>query len=80
MYHTSDTIKDVEKALADAKLNREQIDQVVIVGGSSKIPKIQTMLSKFFAGKTLNKSINPDEAVACGAAIQAAVLNNLYHF
>ena len=75
----NETILHVNKALEDAKMTKEQIDQVVLVGGSSRIPKLQTMLSHFFHGKPLNKSINPDEAVACGAAIQAAILNNVQH-
>ena len=64
----------VEKALRDAKVGKSDIDEVVLVGGSTRIPKIQKLLSDFFNGKSLNKSINPDEAVAYGAAVQAAVL------
>ncbi|XP_078482359.1 heat shock protein 70 [Ciona intestinalis] len=64
----------VEKALRDAKLDKAKIDEVVLVGGSTRIPKVQKLLSDFFNGKNLNKSINPDEAVAYGAAVQAAVL------
>jgi heat shock protein 1/8 len=64
----------VKKVLQDAKLDKEQIHEVVLVGGSTRIPKIQELLSEFFNGKTLNKSINPDEAVAYGAAVQAAIL------
>lgn len=64
------TLKPVEKALRDAKLDRSQIDEVVLVGGSTRIPKIQKLLEEYFNGKELNKSINPDEAVAYGAAIQ----------
>ncbi|XP_065210331.1 heat shock 70 kDa protein II-like isoform X1 [Planococcus citri] len=65
----------VEKAIKDAEINKNQIDHVVLVGGSSRIPKIQKILQDFFDGKELNKTINPDEAVAYGAAIQAAILN-----
>ncbi|XP_065210479.1 heat shock 70 kDa protein cognate 4-like [Planococcus citri] len=65
----------VEKAIQDANINKTQIDQVILVGGSSRIPKIQNMLQALFVGKTLNKSVNPDEAVAYGAAVQAAILN-----
>ncbi|XP_065210362.1 heat shock 70 kDa protein II-like [Planococcus citri] len=65
----------VGKAIEDAKINKSKIDHVVLVGGSSRIPKIQKMLQDFFDGKELNKTINPDEAVAYGAAIQAAILN-----
>merc|ERR1711929_13582 len=64
----------VEKVMRDAKLSKSQVNEVVLVGGSTRIPKIQSMLSDFFNGKTLNKSINPDEAVAYGAAVQAAIL------
>ncbi|XP_065210328.1 heat shock 70 kDa protein II-like [Planococcus citri] len=65
----------VEKAIQDARISKTQIDRIVLVGGSSRIPKIQKMLQDFFDGKELNKTINPDEAVAYGAAIQAAILN-----
>jgi heat shock 70kDa protein 1/2/6/8 len=65
----------VETALSDAKLDKSQIDEIVLVGGSTRIPKIQKLLSDFFNGKSLNNSINQDEAVAYGAAIQAAILN-----
>ena len=65
----------VRKALEDAKLQPEEISQVVLVGGSTRIPKIQELLSAFFGGILLNKSINPDEAVAYGAAIQGAILS-----
>merc|ERR1712213_202838 len=68
------TLEPVETALRDAKLDKGKIDEVVLVGGSTRIPKIQKLLSDFFNGKDLNKSINPDEAVAYGAAVQAAVL------
>ena len=69
------TLKPVEKALIDAKLDKNSIDEVVLVGGSTRIPKVQKMLQDFFNGKELNKSINPDEAVAYGAAVQAAILS-----
>merc|ERR1712048_1169090 len=68
------TLEPVEKALRDAKLDKASIDDIVLVGGSTRIPKIQKLLSDFFNGKELNKSINPDEAVAYGAAVQAAIL------
>ena len=67
-------LEPVEKALTDAKLGKSQIHEVVLVGGSTRIPRIQKMLQDFFNGKELNKSINPDEAVAYGAAVQAAIL------
>ena len=68
------TMKPVEQVLRDAKVSKSQIHEVVLVGGSTRIPRIQQLLSEFFDGKELCKSINPDECVAYGAAIQAAVL------
>ncbi|KAK4307527.1 hypothetical protein Pmani_020675 [Petrolisthes manimaculis] len=68
------TLEPVEKALRDAKMDKAQIHDIVLVGGSTRIPKIQKLLQDFFNGKELNKSINPDEAVAYGAAVQAAIL------
>ena len=64
----------VENVLKDSGLGKGQIDEIVLVGGSTRIPKVQQMLSDFFGGRALNKSINPDEAVAYGAAVQAAIL------
>ena len=69
------TLEPVEKALRDSKLDKSSIDEMVLVGGSTRIPKVQKLLQDFFNGKELNKSINPDEAVAYGAAVQAAILN-----
>jgi L1 cell adhesion molecule like protein len=69
------TLDPVERALADAKMDKSKIDDIVLVGGSTRIPKIQKLLSDFFNGKELNQSVNPDEAVAYGAAVQAAILN-----
>jgi len=69
------TLEPVEKALRDAKLDKSSIDDLVLVGGSTRIPKVQKLLSDFFNGKELNRSINPDEAVAYGAAVQAAILS-----
>ena len=60
--------------LKDAKIPREKVDDIVLVGGSTRIPKIQSLVSEYFGNRQLNKSINPDEAVAYGAAVQAAVL------
>jgi L1 cell adhesion molecule like protein len=71
------TIPPVEKVLADSKLSKGSIAEVVLVGGSTRIPKVQEMLRDFFNGKELNKSINPDEAVAYGAAVQAAILEGV---
>merc|ERR1711902_185871 len=68
------TLDPVEKAMRDAKLDKSSINDVVLVGGSTRIPKVQKLLQDFFNGKELNKSINPDEAVAYGAAVQAAIL------
>jgi L1 cell adhesion molecule like protein len=68
-------LKPVEQVLTDAALSKSQVEQVVLVGGSTRIPKIQQMLSSFFGGKSLCQSINPDEAVAYGAAVQAAILS-----
>jgi heat shock 70kDa protein 1/2/6/8 len=68
------TLDPVERALRDAKMDKSTIDEVVLVGGSTRIPRIQKLLQDFFNGKELNKSINPDEAVAYGAAVQAAIL------
>merc|ERR1719502_955068 len=65
----------VEKTLRDAKIDKGSVHEVVLVGGSTRIPKIQSLLQDFFNGKELNKSINPDEAVAYGAAVQAAILS-----
>jgi len=69
------TLEPVEKALRDSKLDKSSIQEIVLVGGSTRIPKVQKLLQDFFNGKELNKSINPDEAVAYGAAVQAAILN-----
>lgn len=69
------TMAPVEKVLRDAKLSKSQVDEVVLVGGSSRIPKVQQLLQEFFNGKELCQSINPDEAVAYGATVQAAVLS-----
>ncbi len=68
-------IAPVEKVMKDAKMDKNKIHEVVLVGGSTRIPKVQQLLQDFFNGKELNKSINPDEAVAYGAAVQAAILN-----
>lgn len=69
------TLEPVEKSLRDAKFDKSGIHEIVLVGGSTRIPKIQKLLQDFFNGKELNKSINPDEAVAYGAAVQAAILH-----
>jgi len=64
-----------EKVLRDAKIAKNQVDEVVLVGGSTRIPKIQSLLTDFFNGQEPCKSINPDEAVAFGATVQAAILS-----
>lgn len=68
-------MEPVEKCLRDAKMDKATVDDVVLVGGSTRIPKVQQLLQDFFNGKELCKSINPDEAVAYGAAVQAAILS-----
>jgi len=68
-------IGPVEKVLKDAKMDKRSVHDVVLVGGSTRIPKVQQLLQEFFGGKELNKSINPDEAVAYGAAVQGAILS-----
>jgi len=69
-------LEPCRKVLQDAKISKNEVNEIVLVGGSTRIPKIQALLSQFFNGKELNKSINPDEAVAWGAAVQAAVLTD----
>merc|ERR1712058_195440 len=69
------TLEPVEKAMRDAKMDKAPINDVVLVGGSTRIPKIQKLLQDFFNGKELNISINPDEAVAYGASVQAVILH-----
>jgi heat shock 70kDa protein 1/2/6/8 len=69
------TIEPVERVLRDSKMSKSSIDEIVLVGGSTRIPKVCSLLTEFFNGKELNRSINPDEAVAYGAAVQAAILS-----
>jgi len=69
------TLKPVEQVLKDAGVKKDEIDDVVLVGGSTRIPKVQQMLKEFFNGKEPSKGINPDEAVAWGAAVQGGVLS-----
>lgn len=68
------TIKPIDRLLLDAKLSKSDIHEIVLVGGTTRIPRVQELLSNYFNGKTLNKTLNPDEAVAYGAAVQAAIL------
>merc|ERR1712130_550594 len=74
MQNFRQCLEPLTKVLTDAKMSKSEIDEVVLVGGSTRIPRIQSLIKQFFNGKELNKSINPDEAVAYGASIQAALL------
>merc|ERR1719378_1783746 len=67
-------MEPIERVLRDAKVSKQSIDEVVLVGGSTRIPKVQSLLQEYFNGKAPSKSINPDEAVAYGATVQAAIL------
>jgi heat shock protein 1/8 len=69
------TMEPVDKVLQDAKMSKGEVDEIILVGGSTRIPKIQKLLSDYFNGKELCKSLNPDEAVAIGATVQAAILS-----
>ena len=71
------TFEPVEQVIKDSGVSKSTIDEIVLVGGSTRIPRIQNQLSDFFNGKALNKSINPDEEVAYGAAVQAALLSGV---
>jgi L1 cell adhesion molecule like protein len=68
-------MEPVEKVLRDAKIDKANVNEIVLVGGSTRIPKIQKLVSDMFSGREPNRSINPDEAVAYGAAVQASILN-----
>jgi L1 cell adhesion molecule like protein len=68
------SLEPLNRVLQDAKISKSDVDEIVLVGGTTRIPKIQELLSNYFNGKQLNKSLNPDEAVAIGAAIQCAIL------
>ena len=76
--HRVSLLEPVEKAMRDAKMDKSSVHDIVLVGGSTRIPKVQKLLQDFFNGKELNKSINPDEAVAYGAAVQAAILTGCF--
>ena len=67
-------LRPVDQVLRDANMSKGQVSEIVLVGGSTRIPRIQQMLKNYFNGKELNKSVNPDEVVAAGAAIQAHIL------
>ena len=70
------TMKPVEQVLKDSNMSKSQVNEIVLVGGSTRVPKIQELIKEFFNGKEPCKNINPDEAVAYGAAVQAAILTN----
>merc|ERR1711975_44825 len=68
------TLKPVQQVLEDASMKKSEIDEIVLVGGSTRIPKVQEMIKDFFNGKEPNRGVNPDEAVAYGAAVQGGIL------
>merc|ERR1711998_531990 len=70
------TLSPVKQVLEDSGMQKNQIDDVVLVGGSTRIPKVQQLIKDFFGGKEPNRGVNPDEAVAYGAAVQGGVLSN----
>lgn len=69
------TMKPVQKVLDDADMSKKDVDEIVLVGGSTRIPKVQQLVKEFFGDKEPSRGINPDEAVAYGAAVQAGVLS-----
>ncbi|KAJ7230027.1 hsp70-like protein, variant 2 [Mycena pura] len=69
------TLEPIKQVLYDSKLDQSNVHEIVLVGGSTRIPRIRTLVSEFFDGREPNGSINPDEVVACGAAVQAAILS-----
>lgn len=69
------TLKPVQKVLEDSDMSKKDVDEIVLVGGSTRIPKVQQLVKEFFGGKEPSRGINPDEAVAYGAAVQAGVLS-----
>lgn len=68
----------IEKVLKDSNMSKSQVDEVILVGGSTRIPKIVQIIQEFFNGKEPNISINPDEAIAYGASVHAAILTNFH--
>merc|ERR1711881_312799 len=70
------TLAPVKQVLEDAGFKKSQVDDVVLVGGSTRIPKVQQLMKDFFGGKEPNRGVNPDEAIAYGAAVQGGVLSN----
>merc|ERR1711862_13145 len=75
MDYFRNSMGPVEKVLRDSGIDKKSVHEMVLVGGSTRIPKVQSLLSEFFNGKEPNRSINPDEAVAYGATVQAAILS-----
>ena len=71
----SRVLKPVDQVIKDSNMSKGQISEIVLVGGSTRIPRVQQMLKNYFNGKDLNKGVNPDEVVAAGAAIQAHILS-----
>jgi heat shock protein 5 len=71
----SSTMKPVQKVLEDSDLKKDEVHEIVLVGGSTRIPKVQQLIKEFFNGKEPSRGINPDEAVAFGAAVQAGVIS-----
>merc|ERR1711972_1090073 len=69
------TLQPVKQVMEDSGLKKTQVDEIVLVGGSTRIPKVQSLMKEFFGGKEPNRGINPDEAVAYGAAVQAGILS-----
>ena len=69
------TLKPVERVLKDASVSKAEVDEIILVGGSTRIPKVQQLISEYFDGKEPNKGINPDEAVAFGASVQGGILS-----
>ena len=72
------TLKPVEKVLEDSGLKKSEVDEIVLVGGSTRIPKVQSLIKEFFDGKEPNRGINPDEAVAYGAAMLGGILSGAH--
>merc|ERR1719301_277574 len=71
------TLKPVKDVLSDAQMSKSEIHEIVLVGGSTRIPKVQALIKDFFNGKEPSRGINPDEAVAYGAAVQAGILGGV---
>merc|ERR1712113_678861 len=69
------TMGPVSRVMEDADLSKSEIDEIVLVGGSTRIPKVQQLISEYFGGKEPSKGVNPDEAVAYGAAVQGGILS-----